>query len=67
MEKIKIKVIYIAMDNKHDFDHKHDLDLARNPRLKIVLHGERRVCNRYAEGRGTSLGHFNMWIYNKCW
>lgn len=43
------------------------LGLARNPRLKIVLHGERRVCNRYAEDRGTSLGHFNTWIYNKCW
>ena len=44
-----------------------NLGLPRNPGLKIVLHGERRVCNRYAEGRGTSLGHFNMWIYNKCW
>lgn len=42
------------------------LGLARNPKLKIVLCGERRVCNRYAEGRETSLSHVFTWVYSKC-
>lgn len=42
------------------------LSLARNPKLKIVFNGKKRVHNMYDESRETSLSYIYICEYSKC-